>query len=467
MTDSALVGVWPLSPLQEGLLFHAVYDEEGIDVYVEQMITGLEGKLDSAVLRASWQALLDRHESLRAGFQRRASGAPVQLVMRRVTLPWREEDLSGLDAEAARVESERLGIEERERRFDLAVPPLLKVLLVKVGPDEYRMMVTLHHILLDGWSLPVLMRELWTCYEAGGSAHGLPPVTPYRDYLAWLARQNKEEAMAAWRKMLAGADEPTLVAPAEYNGAPAHSAMVSGRASKELDQALRDLTRRFHGLTLNTVVQAAWALVVGKLTGRRDVVFGASVAGRPLDLPGMESMLGLFINTVPVRVRFDPAQSVAELLTELQAEQAALVDYQYLSLSDIQRQAGPGATFDTIMAFESFPSGTNARKPPGDKPSGDKPSGDEADRRGPGGLKFTEHGLRESINYPLGLVVGPSGGLGMRLSYRPDLFDEETAQGLVDQVLRVLGQMAADPETLVGRLDVVGEVERARVVAEW
>uniref|UniRef100_UPI003D735C50 amino acid adenylation domain-containing protein n=1 Tax=Streptomyces asiaticus TaxID=114695 RepID=UPI003D735C50 len=472
MTDSALVGVWPLSPLQEGLLFHAVYDEEGIDVYVEQMITGLEGKLDSAVLRASWQALLDRHESLRAGFQRRASGAPVQLVMRRVTLPWREEDLSGLDAEAARAESERLGIEERERRFDLAVPPLLKVLLVKVGPVEYRMMVTLHHILLDGWSLPVLMRELWTCYEAGGSAHGLPPVTPYREYLAWLARQNKEEAMAAWRKTLAGADEPTLVAPAEYNGAPAHSAMVSGRASKELDQALRDLTRRFHGLTLNTVVQAAWALVVGKLTGRRDVVFGASVAGRPLDLPGMESMLGLFINTVPVRVRFDPAQSVAELLTELQAEQAALVDYQYLSLSDIQRQAGPGATFDTIMAFESFPSGTNARKPQGDRPSADKPSadkplGDEADRRGPGGLKFTEHGLRESINYPLGLVVGPSGGLGMRLSYRPDLFDEETAQGLVDQVLRVLGQMAADPETLVGRLDVVGEVERSRVVAEW
>ncbi|MFJ1997868.1 non-ribosomal peptide synthetase [Streptomyces asiaticus] len=462
MTDSALVGVWPLSPLQEGLLFHAVYDEEGIDVYVEQMITGLEGKLDSAVLRASWQALLDRHESLRAGFQRRASGAPVQLVMRRVTLPWREEDLSGLDAEAARAESERLGIEERERRFDLAVPPLLKVLLVKVRPDEYRMMVTLHHILLDGWSLPVLMRELWTCYEAGGSAGGLPPVTPYREYLAWLARQNKEEAMAAWRKTLAGADEPTLVAPAEYNGAPAHSAMVSGRASKELDQALRDLTRRFPGLTLNTVVQAAWALVVGKLTGRRDVVFGASVAGRPLDLPGMESMLGLFINTVPVRVRFDPARSVAELLTELQAEQAALVDYQYLSLSDIQRQAGPGATFDTIMAFESFPSGTNARKPPADKPSGD-----EVHRRGPGGLKFTEHGLRESINYPLGLVVGPSGGLGMRLSYRPDLFDEETAQGLVDQVLRVLGQLAADPETLVGRLDVLGEAERARVVAEW
>ncbi|MFJ2833709.1 condensation domain-containing protein, partial [Streptomyces sp. NPDC087263] len=455
MTDSALVGVWPLSPLQEGLLFHAVYDEQGIDVYVEQMIMGLEGKLDSAALRASWQALLDRHESLRAGFRHRASGAPVQLIMRRLTLPWREEDLSGLGADEAWAESERLGIAERERRFDLAVPPLLKVMLVKVGPDRFRMMITLHHILLDGWSLPVLMRELWTCYEAGGSARDLPPVTPYREYLAWLARQDKEEGLAAWRRVLAGADEPTLVAPAERNGAAAHSAMVSVKASKELDQWLRELTRT-HGLTLNTVVQAAWALIVGKLTGRRDVVFGASVAGRPLELPGMESMLGLFINTVPVRVHFDPAQSVAKMLTELQTEQSALVDYQYLSLSDIQRQTGPGATFDTIMAFESFPSGTNAQKP----------SGDEPDGQGPGGLKFTESGIRESISYPLGLVVGPSGGLGMRLSYRPDLFDEGTAQGLVDRVLRVLEQMVADPEALVGRLDVLAEVERARVVEE-
>ncbi|CDR04894.1 amino acid adenylation domain protein [Streptomyces iranensis] len=448
MTDSALVGVWPLSPLQEGLLFHAVYDEEGIDVYVEQMITGLEGKLDSAVLRASWQALLDRHESLRAGFQRRASGAPVQLIMRRVTLPWREEDLSGLDADVARAESERLGIEERERRFDLAVPPLLRVLLVKVGPDEYRMMVTLHHILLDGWSLPVLMRELWACYEAGGSARGLPPVTPYREYLAWLARQNKEAARNAWRQELTGADEPTLVAPGGQSTAPVASGKAATDAGAELAGRLRDLARR-DGLTLNTVIQAAWAVVLGRLTGRRDVVFGATVAGRPADLPGMESMLGLFINTLPVRVRLDPARTVTELLAELQNRQSALLDHQHLSLTEIQRQAGPGATFDTIMAFENHPIGA------------------QDSTAAAAGLRITDTAMRESTNFPLSLGVHPTEELRLRLDYRPDLFDPEAAQGLLDRLVRVLGQMAADPETLVGRLDVLGEVERARVVGEW
>ncbi|UTO61596.1 non-ribosomal peptide synthase/polyketide synthase [Streptomyces rapamycinicus] len=449
MTQMRVQDVWPLSPLQEGLLFHAVYDERGIDVYVEQLVLDLAGKVDPAVLRDAWQALLDRHESLRAGFRQLAGVAqPVQVIARGVELPWREEDLSGLDADAARAESERLGIEERERRFDLAVPPLLKVLLVRVGPDEYRMMVTLHHILLDGWSLPVLMRELWACYEAGGSARGLPPVTPYRDYLAWLARQNKEAARDAWRQELTGADEPTLVAPGGPSTAPVASGKAATDAGAELAGRLRDLARR-NGLTLNTVIQAAWAVVLGRLTGRRDVVFGATVAGRPADLPGMESMLGLFINTLPVRVRLDPARTVAELLAQLQERQSALLDHQHLSLTEIQRQAGPGATFDTIMAFENHPIGTRDST------------------AAAAGLRITGTAMRESTNFPLSLGVHPTEELRLRLDYRPDLFDPEAAQGLLDRLVRVLAQMAADPETLVGRLDVLGEVERARVVAEW
>ncbi|MFE2179553.1 condensation domain-containing protein, partial [Streptomyces sp. NPDC059455] len=449
MTQMRVQDVWPLSPLQEGLLFHAVYDERGIDVYVEQLVLDLEGKLDPAVLRDAWQALLDRHESLRAGFRQLAGVAePVQVIARGVKLPWREEDLSGLDADVARAESERLGIGERERRFDLAVPPLLKVLLVKVGPDEYRMMVTLHHILLDGWSLPVLMRELWTCYEAGGSTRGLPPVTPYRDYLAWLARQNKEAARDAWRQELTGADEPTLVAPGGQSTAPVASGKAATDAGAELAGRLRDLSRH-NGLTLNTVIQAAWAVVLGRLTGRRDVVFGATVAGRPADLPGMESMLGLFINTLPVRVRLDPARTVAELLAELQERQSALLDHQHLSLTEIQRRTGPGATFDTIMAFENHPIGA------------------QDSTAAAAGLRITGTAMRESTNFPLSLGVHPTAELRLRLDYRPDLFDPEAAQGLLDRLVRVLGQMAADPETLVGRLDVLGEAEWSRVVAEW
>ncbi|MFF3641304.1 amino acid adenylation domain-containing protein [Streptomyces sp. NPDC002564] len=459
-----LVDIWPLSPLQEGLLFHALFDRQSTDVYVEQMIVGLEGPLDAARLRASWQALLDRHASLRVGFRQVAgSGRSVQVVAERATLPWREEDLSDLGEDAAWAESERIGKEDRAKGFDLAAPPLVKVLLAKTGPDRHRMMVTLHHIVLDGWSLPVLRRELWACYEAGGTADGLAPVTPYREYLAWLGRQDKEAAQEAWREELSGADEPTQVVPMAPG---AVAAMDPDAASGEafavaepaLDRALGELARS-RGVTLNTVVQAAWALVVGQLAGRQDVVFGASVAGRPADLPGMENMLGLFINTVPVRVRFAPALTVAEVLTDVQARQSVLMDHQYLSLGDIQRAAGRGATFDTLMAFESFPTGTSTSAQGRVEP----PTREE----GPAGLALTEAGMRESINYPLGLVVDPMGGLRMRLTYRPDAFDEQTARALLDRLLRALRQMAADPDAPVGRLQLTDVPERRLVVEEW
>ncbi|WP_167355675.1 amino acid adenylation domain-containing protein [Streptomyces atriruber] len=457
-----LVDIWPLSPLQEGLLFHALFDRQSTDVYVEQMIVGLEGPLDAARLRASWQALLDRHASLRVGFRQVAgSGQSVQVVADRATLPWREADLSGLDEDAAWEESERLGREDRAKGFDLAKPPLVKVLLAKTAEDRYRMMVTLHHIVLDGWSLPVLRRELWACYEAGGTAAGLPPVTPYRDYLSWLARQDKDAAQEAWRAELAGVDEPTQVVPMAPGAVAATdpdaaSGEVFAVAGPVLDRRLGELARA-HGVTLNTVVQTAWALVVGQLAGRQDVVFGASVAGRPADLPGMENMLGLFINTVPVRVRFAPARTVAEVLAEVQGRQSALMDHQYLSLGDIQRVAGRGATFDTLMAFESFPTGT------------DPATEDDGSTRepGPAGVELTEAGMRESINYPLGLVVDPLNGLRMRLTYRPDAFDEQTAQALLDRLLRALRQMAADPGAPVGRLQLSDATDRSRVLEEW
>ncbi|MFC6019329.1 amino acid adenylation domain-containing protein, partial [Plantactinospora solaniradicis] len=457
----SLSGVWPLSPLQEGLLFHALFDEQGTDVYVEQLVMGLGGNLDVGALRASWQGMLDRHETLRACFQRRSSGSPVQLIMRRVALPWREEDLSNLAGDAAEAEAERIAVEERAERFDLAVAPLLKVVLIKFGADRYRMLVTLHHILLDGWSLQLLLNELWASYEAGGSVAGLPVVTPYREYLEWLARQDEQAARDAWRAVLAGTDEPTLVAPVDHGAAQATAGVLSGAAGEELDAALRELART-SGLTLNTVLQAAWAVVVGQLTGRRDVVFGTSVAGRPADLSGMESMVGLFINTVPVRVRFSPEQTVAQMLEELQAQQTGLMDFQYLSLSEIQRLAGPGGVFDTMMAFENFGSGVTGQKAPDS--TGQPPAG-EAQEAATESLRITEVGVRESINYPLGLVVSPVGGLKMRLIYQPDLFDERAAQTIIDRMVHVLAQVAADPGARLRDLDALVPEER-RLVAD-
>ncbi|POM24995.1 Gramicidin S synthase 2 [Actinomadura rubteroloni] len=454
MARTRVEDVWPLSPLQEGLLFHALFDEGALDIYAGQRALDIEGPLDVAVLKASWDALLERHASLRAGF-RRPVGAdnPVQVIARSVELPWQFVDLSGMPGDEAKAEAVRLSDADRARRFDPAKPPLLRVLVVKFGADRHRMVVTQHHIVLDGWSLQILVSELWAAYNAGGTTRGLPPVTPYREYLAWLGRQDRDAARGAWKTALAGLTDPTLVAPAVQNAAPVAPGEAEAQAGEELVGPLRELARR-HGLTLNGVVQGAWALLVGKLAGRRDVVFGSAVAGRPAELPGAENMLGLFINTVPVRVELDPSATVAELLTQIKERQAALVAHQYLGLSEIQRVAGAGAAFDVLMTFANYPSGGGG--------------GDKQPQNPPGPLKFTvPGGGRDSAHYPLTLGVTVSDGLRLRVSFRPDVFDAAAGRALVHRLLRVLGQMAADPGLLLGRIDVLDEAERRLIVGRW
>ncbi|WP_158642232.1 non-ribosomal peptide synthetase [Actinomadura sp. WAC 06369] len=438
----SLTDVWPLSPLQEGLLFHAGYDARARDVYVEQRSLDLAGPVDADVLRASWQALLDRHPGLRAGFRQPTGARPVQVIMRDVSVPWGVRDLTRL-GDGADAEADRLAAREHARRLDMAEPPLLRVLLLKLAENRHRMVLTMHHIVLDGWSLPILFQELSQVYAAGGDASVLPPATSYRDYLAWLGRQDADAARTAWTAELAGTAEPTRVAPSDAGEQdPDHLVAPFGGG---LVQGLRDVARE-HGLTLNTIVQGAWASVVGVLAGRRDVVFGATVSGRPAELPGVERMLGLFINTVPVRVELDPGRPMAEMLAGLQERQSALMAHQHLGLAEIQRLAGPGASFDTLLVYENFP-------------EADLPSG-------PSGLDVTGVHARDAAHYPLILGVMPQDG-ELRLDYRPDVFDEATARALLDRVTRVLEQVATDPHLRVRNLELLSGDERRLVVEEW
>ncbi|MGW6739453.1 non-ribosomal peptide synthase/polyketide synthase [Streptomyces sp. NPDC055025] len=440
-----LAEVLPIAPLQEGLLFHSLFDEDGVDVYVEQMVLALDGEVDGGLLRASWRALVDRHAALRAGFvQVGGAAGPVQVVVGRAELPWREVDLTDLGDDAA----DRVGVEERSARFDLAAPPLLRVALVRVGERRFRMVVTLHHLLLDGWSLPLVMRELWALYAAGGRAVGLGVPVSSRPYWAWLAGRDTSVALEAWRAELAPVEEPTLVAPTEPSAtASVVLDRVTDHASAELVHGLERVARGA-GVTLNTVVQLAWGLVLGQLTGRREVVFGATVAGRPAELPGMEAMLGLFINTLPVRVDLDAARSVSEALEVLQARQSALLDHQHVGLSEVQRAAGPGATFDTLLAFENYPGDLDAQ-----------PLGD--------GLTVTATELRESTNFALALGVTPDDGLAIRLDYRADVFRRRSALRMSRRLVRVLEQIAANPRLRLSDIELLDESERAAVVEEW
>ncbi|MEW2813284.1 condensation domain-containing protein, partial [Streptomyces massasporeus] len=252
--------VLPLSSLQEGLLFHAVYDDQGPDVYVVQLALELEGRVDAHRLRAAGQALLRRHPNLSAGFVTRGTGQPVQVIPAEVELPWHEVDLRAVtdDDRPARLADVVAG--EAARRFDMEQPPLLRFALARLDEERYTFILTFHHILLDGWSMPVVINELFALYGERDDAAGLPRVAPYRDYLTWLATRDREATKAVWAETMAGLDEPCRLVPGEPGDVTIEPRQILRSVPAELTEALQARARS-RGLTMNTLVQGAWGLL--------------------------------------------------------------------------------------------------------------------------------------------------------------------------------------------------------------
>lgn len=441
----ALAEVWPPSPMQEGILYHLALDAEAPDTYRIQQTLTIDGPIDPERFRTSWQTLLNRHAALRACFHQRKSGEMVQLIPREVKLPWEERDLSHLAEQDALAEVTVLAEKERAKKFELAKPPLLRLMLIRLGPAKHCLVTTSHHLVMDGWSRAILESELLEIYAAGGVASGLPSARSYRDYLAWLDRQDKETARAAWRAELAGAERSALGIPERAKKAPGQQAREAIGYSTDFTSTLTEFARG-HGLTLNTLVQGAWALVLARLARRRDVVFGAVVSGRPAELPGVEHVVGLFINTVPVRVRLDGGQSVRQMLTELQERQSALISHQHLGLQEIQKF--PGASFDTIVSFENYV---------------DPAAKSDSDR----GLRLSLKEFHQSAPYAILLGIMPGESLQTEVEYQPAQVDAQVAKEALHGLARVLERMVAEPDAPVGRLDGVSDVGRELVVERW
>ncbi|NMN94232.1 amino acid adenylation domain-containing protein [Antrihabitans stalactiti] len=443
-----MVDVWPLSPLQMALLFHALYDTDTADGYTVQATLTLQGAVDAQRLRQAGQGLVVRHENLRVAFVESVDG-PRQIVLPEAELPWAEVDLTTIEDEAERtLELERVIAADATTRFDLTAPPLLRFTLIRTGEDTFKLLLTNHHIALDGWSTPLLVRELLTLYVTSGDMSVLPPARSYREFLAWLKDQDLAASKAAWAEALSGIDTPTRAVPTLADIETPETGQVSLELPAATATRLADLGRQ-SGVTVNTAVQAAWALLLALLTGRTDVVFGGTVSGRPPQLAGVEDMVGLFINTVPVRVELNPAETVTELLVRIQSNQATMLDHQHIGLADIHQAVGLPELFDTLTVFESYPIDTDALAATMDV----------------AGMRIVDIEGTDATPYPLNLMVIPehSGELKLVFKYFADDLSTDAAQGLLHRFVRLLTQVAENPTARVASLQSCDPDERAQL----
>ncbi|BBZ39434.1 hypothetical protein MCNS_24970 [Mycobacterium conspicuum] len=426
----SLADVLPLSPVQQGLLFHATHDHD--DVYAVQLDFTITGALDPGRLRDAVQAVIERHPQLAARFCDRFE-EPVQIIPAEPVAPWRYLEV------ATDQQVERVCADERAAACGLGDEPAFRAALIRTAEQRYRFVLTNHHIVLDGWSMPILLREIFAGYDG----QTLPAPGSYRRYMAWLAGRDLSAARAAWGEVLAGLDTPTLVGPPDWVGAGPRSA-TSVRVPLATTRAVSRLARSCH-TTVNTVLQAAWAQLLMGLTGQHDVVFGCPVSGRPAELPGADSTLGLLINTVPVRATMTATMTTAALLDQLQDAHSATLEHQHLALSEIHRVTGRERLFDTLFVYQNYPIDTGVLL------------------GGTHGLAITESASRDYTHYPLTIRVLPGSELGLRVEFDTDVFDADDIDALIARLQKLLAAMTTDPSRRLSSIDVVDGHERARL----
>ncbi|MCV7396003.1 amino acid adenylation domain-containing protein [Mycobacterium paraseoulense] len=426
-----IADILPLTPLQRGLHFHAGASGSNNDLYAMQLDITVTGPLDPHRLHDAVHTVINRHPNLAARFCEEFD-QPVQIIPAEPTAAWQYFEL---DSEE---QVQQVCAAERAAVCDLTEPPAFRVALIRTADGRHRVVLTNHHIVLDGWSLPILLGEIF----AGYYGQRLPAATPYRRFVGWLADRDLEAAHAAWRDVLAGFDTPTLVAPPNRSGL-GRRGVTSSRVPEQTTRALVELARSCH-TTVNTVLQAAWAQLLMGLTGQHDVTFGTAVSGRPTELPGAETMVGLLINTVPVRARINPATTTAGLLDQLRNDHNHTLEHQHLALAEIHRATGHDQLFDTLFVYENYPIDTAT----------------SLDVRE---LAITDIATRESTHYPLTLQAMPGDELGLRLEFDTAVFDPAGIEALAARLQRILATMSADPTARLASMDVLDADEHTRL----
>ncbi|MFI0487358.1 amino acid adenylation domain-containing protein [Actinomadura sp. 9N215] len=446
---------YPLSPMQHGMLFHTLLaPSEG--VYFEHTVLTYEGPMDPESLRAAFQYLVDRHPILRTAIRHHDQTTPLQLVAAQATIPFTVHDWTGLPDDRHSAKLAEFLAADRARGIDLSRPPLARLALIRHDPERHTLVMAEHHLLMDGWSLPILLDELRTVYEAlaNGRAPALRARRPYRDYIAWLAEQDSQEGLEFWRSQLAGftASTPLATDPPRSDGGQAtHHLELSADTTRRLTGLART-----HQLTLNTVLRGALALLIAQHTGSTDVCYGATVADRPDTLLGAEHMLGLFINTLPVRVQVPAEQHLVDFLHDIQAQRTLQQPHQHTPLTSIRTVGGLAPNvplFDTILVVHNYPHGASA--------------GNSADSEGAGQMPRLCGMFGEPADhYPLSVMADPGPRLRLTLSFDRSRHTADTIERLGDHLVRWLEAMADDLLRTIGDVSLTSPVERDRLL-EW
>ncbi|QGT81399.1 non-ribosomal peptide synthetase [Pseudomonas coronafaciens] len=417
--------IYPLSPMQQGMLFHSLFDA-GAGNYINQMRVNISG-LDVPRFHNAWQSAVNNHEVLRSCFVSQSEQS-LQVVQRQVTLPFVELDARGnpgnwLDDWAQA---------DRQQGFDLAQGPLLRLAVLRIADDRWQLIYTSHHILMDGWSSSRLLGEVLQRYSGQ-----MPPKQAgrYRDYIQWLQDQDADVSERFWTAELAELDEPSRLLQAfktstDQQGYGDYIQLIDADGTRRLNEFARE-----QHVTLNTLVQSAWLLLLQRYTGQSSVTFGATVAGRPAELSGVEEQLGLFINTLPVIASPRSEQTVGDWVQQVQAKNIALREHEHTPLYDIQRWARNSgeALFDNILVFENYPVS-------------------EALQRAPDGLVFSDLRNQEQAHYPLTLVVEANDVLSVRFSYDRQHFSAEGILQLAAHFDHLLQCLSASATARLGEL---------------
>ncbi|WP_270171313.1 non-ribosomal peptide synthetase [Paenibacillus sp. SYP-B4298] len=509
-SDRHIRDLYPLSPLQEGMLYHSLARPDA-GIYCEQSCLTLSGAFNRQAFEQAWRELLRRHSGLRVRIELSGFDQPLQSVSDEVRLPIVELDWSEYTSSEQETKLEQYLLEDREQGFDFSQAPLMRFALIRRDKQTVSMVWTFHHLLLDGWSNPIVIQEFFALYEAicSGRELELASIRPYRDYIGWLQQQDRQAAATFWQTYLSGVEGPTALPASEVRGAKGFA--EAARPLSVSESAQLNQFARSHQLTLNTLVQGAWALLLSRWSGEADVVFGATVSGRPAELEGVETMVGLFINTLPVRVRVKSGTDVVSYLRELQEEQSAKQVYEYAALSEIQSWSDvPQGTplFESLIVYENYPiqttvtggaseaaasveleaeagasveQATQVESVRGTARSGEMP-GTAASSSAAGeaggqaaseesaehdGLQLVGVQAYERTNYPLTLSVLPGEELELQLGYETDRLDEQGAAELLQRLSRLLLAMAEQPECAVTELPWLEAAELTELLESW